>query len=43
MKYSVEVEVGGRPLTIECGHVAQQAGGSVMMRYGDTVVLVAAT
>ncbi|MCK8602355.1 polyribonucleotide nucleotidyltransferase [Desulfoferrobacter suflitae] len=43
MKYSVEVEVGGRPLIIECGHVARQASGSVMMRYGDTVVLVAAT
>ncbi|MDY0041595.1 MAG: polyribonucleotide nucleotidyltransferase, partial [Desulforhabdus sp.] len=43
MKYSVEVEVGGRPLTIECGHVARQASGAVMIRYGDTVVLVAAT
>lgn len=43
MKYSVEVEVGGRPLTIECGHVARQASGAVTMRYGDTVVLVAAT
>lgn len=30
-------------LTFESGHVAQQASGSVMMRYGDTVVLVAAT
>ncbi len=28
---------------MECGHVATQASGSVMMRYGDTVVLVAAT
>ncbi|MGA7878959.1 MAG: polyribonucleotide nucleotidyltransferase [Desulfoferrobacter sp.] len=43
MKYSVEVEVGGRPLIIECGQVARQASGSVMMRYGDTMVLVAAT
>lgn len=43
MKYSVEVEVGGRPLTMECGHVARQASGAVMMRYGDTMVLVAAT
>jgi polyribonucleotide nucleotidyltransferase len=43
MKYSIEVEVGGRPLIIECGHVALQASGAVMMRYGDTVVLVAAT
>lgn len=30
-------------LTFESGHVAQQASGSVIMRYGDTVVLVAAT
>ncbi len=30
-------------MTIECGHVAEQAGGAVMVRYGDTVVLVAAT
>lgn len=30
-------------MTIECGHVAEQASGSVMVRYGDTVVLVAAT
>lgn len=43
MKHSVQVEVGGRPLTIECGHVAAQASGSVMVRYGDTVVLVTAT
>lgn len=43
MKCSVEVEVGGRPLTIECGHMARQASGAVVLRYGDTVVLVAAT
>ena len=43
MKQSVEVEVGGRLLIIESGRMARQAGGSVVMRYGDTVVLVAAT
>lgn len=43
MSYSVQVEVGGRPLVFESGHMARQAGGSVIMRYGDTVVLVAAT
>ncbi len=43
MKYSVQVDVGGRPLTIECGHMARQASGSVLMRYGETVVLVSAT
>lgn len=43
MKKSIQVEVGGRPLIIECGHVATQASGAVMMRYGETVVLVTAT
>ncbi|MFZ2448841.1 MAG: polyribonucleotide nucleotidyltransferase [Syntrophobacteraceae bacterium] len=43
MKHSVQIEVGGRPLIFETGQVARQAGGSVLMRYGDTVVLVAAT
>jgi polyribonucleotide nucleotidyltransferase len=43
MKHSVQVEVGGRPLIIEAGEMAKQASGSVVMRYGDTVVLVAAT
>ena len=43
MKHTIQVEVGGRPLIIECGHVAQQASGAVIMRYGDTVVLVTAT
>ncbi|MBP8645510.1 MAG: polyribonucleotide nucleotidyltransferase [Syntrophobacteraceae bacterium] len=43
MKHSVQVDVGGRPLTIECGQMARQASGSVLMRYGETVVLVSAT
>jgi len=43
MKHSVQVEVGGRLLILETGEVARQAGGSVLMRYGDTVVIVAAT
>ncbi len=43
MKHTVEVQVGGRPLRIETGEVARQAGGSVVMSYGDTVVLVTAT
>ena len=43
MKHTVQVEVGGRPLIFETGEVARQAGGSVLMRYGDTVVIVAAT
>ncbi|PKM41947.1 MAG: polyribonucleotide nucleotidyltransferase [Firmicutes bacterium HGW-Firmicutes-8] len=35
--------VGGREMSIETGRLAKQAGGSVLIRYGDTVVLVAAT
>jgi polyribonucleotide nucleotidyltransferase len=36
------IEFGGRTLTIESGHMAKQADGSVTVRYGDTVVLVTA-
>ena len=43
MKHTVEVQVGGRPLRFETGEVARQAGGSVLMKYGDTVVVVTAT
>ncbi len=38
-----ETEVAGRKLTIENGKMAGLANGSVMVRYGDTAVLVAAT
>lgn len=37
------VEVGGKTITIETGKIAKQAGGSVLIRQGDSVVLVAAT
>ncbi len=37
-----EVEIGGKKLTIETGRYAKQANGSVMVRYGDTMVLVTA-
>ncbi len=43
MKREFRLEIGGRPLVLETGTLAQQANGSVMMRYGDTVVLVTAT
>lgn len=39
----VEVDVTGRPLSIETGRLAKQANGSVVVRSGDTVVLVTAT
>lgn len=34
-----EEEVGGRKLKIEVGRLAQQASGSVVITYGDTMVL----
>ena len=37
------VEIGGKTITIETGKIAKQAGGSVLIRQGDSVVLVAAT
>jgi polyribonucleotide nucleotidyltransferase len=36
------MEVAGRKLGIETGVVAKQAGGSVVVQYGDSVVLVTA-
>jgi polyribonucleotide nucleotidyltransferase len=41
--HSFEMQLGGRPLVIETGKMAKQANGAVMMRYGDTAVLVAVT
>ena len=40
---SFEMELGGRKLVIENGKMAKQANGAVLVRYGDTVVLVTAT
>lgn len=37
------MELGGHTLSMEFGKYAQQAGGSVLVRYGDTVVLACAT
>lgn len=38
----VSCELGGRTLTIETGKMAKQADGSVLVTYGETVVLVTA-
>ena len=38
-----ETELAGRKLTIENGKIAGLANGSVMVRYGDTVVMVNVT
>ncbi|OGQ47798.1 MAG: polyribonucleotide nucleotidyltransferase [Deltaproteobacteria bacterium RIFCSPLOWO2_02_FULL_46_8] len=43
MDHSVKAEFGGRTLTLSTGELAKQAGGSVVVRYGDTIVLVTAT
>ena len=42
-KYLKEtIKLGGRDLTVETGRVAKQADGSVVISYGDTMLLVAA-
>lgn len=38
-----QVDMGGKTLTLETGKLAKQANGAVMMRYGDTALLVTAT
>jgi polyribonucleotide nucleotidyltransferase len=40
--YKRELTIGGKVLSIETGKLAKQANGSVVVRYGDTVVLVTA-
>jgi polyribonucleotide nucleotidyltransferase len=40
--HQVQVEVGGRPLTFETGKMAKQANGAVLVKYGDTQLLVTA-
>lgn len=42
MIHKVQVDFGGRPFSIETGRVARQANGSVLVSYGETVVLVTA-
>ncbi|OLE50743.1 MAG: polyribonucleotide nucleotidyltransferase [Acidobacteria bacterium 13_1_20CM_3_53_8] len=42
-KYLKEsIKLGEQELTVEAGRIAKQADGSVVVRYGDTMVLVAA-
>ena len=42
MPKKIETMLGGRKLTLESGKIAKQAGGSIVVRYGDSVVLVTA-
>ncbi|MCD8175324.1 MAG: polyribonucleotide nucleotidyltransferase [Phascolarctobacterium sp.] len=41
--HSYTMDLGGRELTIEAGKIAKQANGAVIVRYGDTAIVVAAT
>ncbi|MBI4849051.1 MAG: polyribonucleotide nucleotidyltransferase [Nitrospirae bacterium] len=38
----VEIDVKGKPLYLETGRFAKQADGSIIARYGDTVILATA-
>ena len=39
MVTTVEIEIGGKRLILETGLMAKQANGSIVVRYGDSVVL----
>lgn len=41
--HTFQMSLAGRPLIIESGKLAKQASGAVLVRYGDTAVLVTAT
>jgi len=43
MSNIINLEIGGRNLSIEIGRVGKQADGSALVRYGDTIMLVTAT
>ena len=40
MKTLLKEEIGGKTLSIQTGKVAKQSSGSVVVQYGDTIVLV---
>ena len=42
-KREFKIEINGQSITVETGEIARQAGGSVLVRSGDTVVLSTAT
>ncbi len=43
MSHTVEIDLNGSKVSLETGKIAKQANGSVVVRSGDSVVLVAAT
>src|SRR5579862_5808500 len=42
MYHKVQIDFHGRPLSIEVGRLAKQAGGAALVQYGETVVLATA-
>ena len=42
MLHTVEIDLDGQKITLETGKIAKQANGAVVVRSGDTVVLVTA-
>ncbi len=40
MKVELKADLGDKPLSIQTGKIAKQASGSVVVQYGETVVLV---
>ena len=42
MHHTVEIDLGGRKITLETGKMAKQANGAVVVRSGDAAVLVTA-
>jgi polyribonucleotide nucleotidyltransferase len=41
--HRIDTEFAGRPLVLETGRLAKQAAGSVLVQFGETVVLAAVT
>jgi len=40
MEVLLDVEIGGKSLTLQAGKMAKQASGAVLVQYGETMVLV---
>src|SRR5215208_5353471 len=40
--HTVDIDLGGRTITLETGRMAKQANGAVLVRSGDSVVLATA-
>lgn len=40
--FNIEIEIKGKPLHFQTGQIARQSDGSVLLRYGNTVILATA-